>query len=140
MKITKTQLKQIIREELNEMYPRRRGHSARSNVAGPVNPKRKLKYGEKCPAGYKLGLTDYCEKIGARPKDIENAINDIEDPNRSGGYGGLEEQETHRCSIGAGEGHWDRSIKSEDDCKAAGGKWVDLKKFLGKFGEAREET
>ena len=60
-------------------------------VAGPVSPERKLEHGEKCPTGYKLGLTDYCEKIGARPKDIENAINDIEDPNRSGGYGGLEE-------------------------------------------------
>tara|TARA_Y100001938_G_scaffold142704_1_gene214397 strand:+ start:2401 stop:3054 length:654 start_codon:yes stop_codon:yes gene_type:complete len=85
-------LYEAAQKRLNEMYPRRRGHSARSNVAGPVNPKRKLKYGEKCPAGYKLGLTDYCEKIGARPKDIENAINDIENPNRSGGYGGLEEE------------------------------------------------
>ena len=52
----------------------------------------------------------------------------------------LREEETHRCSIGTGEGRWDRSIKSAAECKAAGGKWVDLKKFLGKFGEAREET
>lgn len=127
-------------DELNEMYPRRRVSSTRSNVAGPVDPKRKLKYGEKCPPDYKLGLTDYCEKIGARPKDIQNAINDIENPNRSGGYGGLEEQETHRCSIGTGEGRWDRSIKSAADCKALGGEWVELDTFLGKFRKAREET
>ena len=47
--------------------------------------------------------------------------------------------ETHRCSIDTGEGYWDRSIKSAAECKRAGGKWVDLKKFLGKFGEAREK-
>ena len=65
-----------------------------------------------------------------------------QDPNRSGGYGGLEEQETHKCSIGApgSMGHWDHDIKSETACKKAGGKWVDLKKFRGKFGEAREDT
>jgi hypothetical protein len=47
----------------------------------------------------------------------------------------LREQETHGCSIGTGEGRWDRNIKSAAECKAAGGKWVDLKKFLGKFAE-----
>ena len=79
----------IIKEELNEMKPlalimadRRRAQR------GPVSPERKLEHGEKCPPGYKLGLTDYCEKIGADPMEIDSAISRIEGK-QGGGYGGL---------------------------------------------------
>jgi hypothetical protein len=58
---------------------RRTGSARPQQAQGPaVNPQRKLQYGEQCPQGYKLGYTDYCEKVGASPLDIERAISDIE--------------------------------------------------------------
>ena len=65
---------------------------------GPVSPERKLEHGEKCPSGYELGLTDYCEKIGANPMEIDSAISRIEGK-QSGGYGGLEEKENNPWAI-----------------------------------------
>ena len=94
MKITKSELKRIIKEELNEMKPLAlRMAIDRRRRRGPVSPERKLEHGEKCPPGYKLGHTDYCEKIGADPMEIDSAISRIEGK-QGGGYGGLEEEDT----------------------------------------------
>ena len=92
MKIKRSQLKRIIKEELNEMKPLAlRMADRRRSRRGPVSPERKLEHGEKCPPGYKLGLADYCEKIGADPMEIDSAISRIEGK-QGGGYGGLEEE------------------------------------------------
>jgi hypothetical protein len=108
--VTRTQLKKIIKEELEKldeiptwrkMKHRRDGtpHPGLSpGPKGPVSPERKLEYGEKCPPGYKLGPTDYCEKIGANPMEIDSEISRIEG-NQGGGYGGLEEKENNPWAI-----------------------------------------
>lgn len=54
------------------------GGQPQRGQAPAVNPPRKLGYGEQCPQGYKLGMTDYCERVGASPLDVEAAISDIE--------------------------------------------------------------
>ncbi len=134
MKITKTQLKQIIREELNEMRPLALRMAQRRQKTPIVIGKPAPGYvWDKVVGGYVHQNYKGRRLSPAEEQKLDAAVKAYQ-------ASSLREEETHRCSIGTGEGHWDRSIKSAAECKAAGGKWVDLKKFLGKFGEAREET
>ena len=136
MKITKTQLKQIIREELNEMRPLalRMAHSRQKTpiVIGKPTPGYVW---DKVVGGYVHQNYKGRRLSPAEEQKLDAAVKAYQ-------ASSLREEETHKCSIGApgSMGHWDHDIKSETACKKAGGKWVDLKKFRGKFGEAREET
>ena len=83
-------LYEAVQKRLKEVAyePGRAVSGIKASMHDPVSPERKLKYGEKCPPGYKLGLTDYCEKIGADPMEIDSAISRIEGK-QGGGFGGF---------------------------------------------------
>jgi len=167
MKITKSQLKQIIKEEIES--------SIEEGAWSPGPPRVRIDRETQEIAQHIKSSIEKLDKTtragGARKKLALKLLQDLRDSSTRAvqaldqtiaqkdaawrekygeGYFGPDEppwehslsevsSETHRCSIDTGEGYWDRSIKSAAECKRAGGKWVDLKKFLGKFGEAREK-
>ena len=70
MKITRKQLRRIIKEELSLL----REYGQQSII----DPPRKLEYGETCAAGYELNILGYCELVASAPMAVDAEIYKIE--------------------------------------------------------------